>query len=235
MKRCEWCGDDPQYVAYHDDEWGRPVTDDRRLFEKLCLEGFQAGLSWLTILRKRENEAGQLDADRRADRALPHRRSDPPQTFTSAMTRSWHRLTPWGHRAARMKSGRCLARSLGGKHLKSAGRRRLCEMAIVCQEGQRLRVVLNPQKSRGKMDGVERADRCRKRFAGSGQNAGVHRHAMNRFHQAGGIVSLKGEFSLREAPLQPQTVQRAPNFNTHELARNDEIPRRPIVESLDLP
>ncbi len=52
--RCWWCGDDPEYVRYHDEEWGKPVTDDRRLFEKLCLEGFQAGLSWLTILRKRE-------------------------------------------------------------------------------------------------------------------------------------------------------------------------------------
>ncbi|HXH57132.1 DNA-3-methyladenine glycosylase I [Iamia sp.] len=51
--RCGWCGTDPLYVAYHDDEWGRPVTDDTRLFEKLCLEGFQAGLSWITILRKR--------------------------------------------------------------------------------------------------------------------------------------------------------------------------------------
>jgi DNA-3-methyladenine glycosylase I len=51
--RCGWCGSDPLYVAYHDDEWGRPVTDDTRLFEKLSLEGFQAGLSWITILRKR--------------------------------------------------------------------------------------------------------------------------------------------------------------------------------------
>lgn len=51
--RCWWCGDDPEYVRYHDEEWGRPVVDDRTLFEKLCLEGFQAGLSWLTILRKR--------------------------------------------------------------------------------------------------------------------------------------------------------------------------------------
>ncbi|MGH2555946.1 MAG: DNA-3-methyladenine glycosylase I [Actinomycetota bacterium] len=53
--RCWWCGDDPLYRRYHDAEWGRPVKDDRRLFEKLCLEGFQSGLSWLTILRKREN------------------------------------------------------------------------------------------------------------------------------------------------------------------------------------
>ncbi len=53
--RCWWCGEDPEYIAYHDLEWGRPVSDDIRLFEKLCLEGFQAGLSWLTILRKREN------------------------------------------------------------------------------------------------------------------------------------------------------------------------------------
>ncbi len=55
MKRCWWCGIDPLYVRYHDEEWGRPVRDDRRLFEKICLEGFQAGLSWLTILRKRDN------------------------------------------------------------------------------------------------------------------------------------------------------------------------------------
>jgi DNA-3-methyladenine glycosylase I len=53
-RRCGWCGSEPAYVAYHDDEWGRPVHDDDRLFEKLCLEGFQSGLSWLTILRKRE-------------------------------------------------------------------------------------------------------------------------------------------------------------------------------------
>jgi DNA-3-methyladenine glycosylase I len=53
--RCWWPGDDPLYVAYHDEEWGRPVEDDHRLFEKLCLEGFQSGLSWLTILRKRPN------------------------------------------------------------------------------------------------------------------------------------------------------------------------------------
>ena len=55
LRRCWWHGDDPLYRAYHDDEWGRPVVDDRRLFEKLSLEGFQAGLSWLTILRKREH------------------------------------------------------------------------------------------------------------------------------------------------------------------------------------
>jgi DNA-3-methyladenine glycosylase I len=55
MTRCWWAGTDPLYVRYHDEEWGRPVRDDRRLFEKICLEGFQAGLSWLTILRKREN------------------------------------------------------------------------------------------------------------------------------------------------------------------------------------
>jgi DNA-3-methyladenine glycosylase I len=52
--RCVWCGDDPLYVRYHDTEWGVPTRDDRRLFEKITLEGFQAGLSWLTILRKRE-------------------------------------------------------------------------------------------------------------------------------------------------------------------------------------
>lgn len=55
LHRCGWCGDDALYQAYHDDEWGMPVTDDRRLFEKLCLEAFQSGLSWRTILVKREN------------------------------------------------------------------------------------------------------------------------------------------------------------------------------------
>ncbi len=55
VARCWWCGKDPLYVAYHDREWGFPVADDRRLFEKICLEGFQAGLSWITILRKRES------------------------------------------------------------------------------------------------------------------------------------------------------------------------------------
>jgi DNA-3-methyladenine glycosylase I len=53
--RCSWHGGDAFYAAYHDREWGRPVTDEIRLFEKICLEGFQSGLSWLTILRKREN------------------------------------------------------------------------------------------------------------------------------------------------------------------------------------
>lgn len=55
IRRCWWCGADPLYVQYHDDEWGVPVDDDKRLFEKVCLEGFQSGLSWLTILKKRES------------------------------------------------------------------------------------------------------------------------------------------------------------------------------------
>jgi DNA-3-methyladenine glycosylase I len=59
--RCSWCGDDALYIAYHDNEWGRPVHDDRVLFEFLVLEGAQAGLSWITILRKRENYRMALD------------------------------------------------------------------------------------------------------------------------------------------------------------------------------
>jgi DNA-3-methyladenine glycosylase I len=61
VARCWWCAADPLYCDYHDTEWGRPVADDRRLFEKLCLEGFQAGLSWLTILRKRANFRAAFD------------------------------------------------------------------------------------------------------------------------------------------------------------------------------
>ena len=55
IKRCSWCGSDPLYVAYHDKDWGVPVHEDQKLFEMLILEGAQAGLSWLTILKKREN------------------------------------------------------------------------------------------------------------------------------------------------------------------------------------
>lgn len=60
--RCPWCGDDPLYVAYHDNEWGVPCHDERTLFEFLILEGAQAGLSWITILRKRENYRRAFDS-----------------------------------------------------------------------------------------------------------------------------------------------------------------------------
>ena len=60
-RRCEWVTADPLYIAYHDKEWGRPVHDDRRLFEFLILEGVQAGLSWLTVLKKREHYRAALD------------------------------------------------------------------------------------------------------------------------------------------------------------------------------
>jgi DNA-3-methyladenine glycosylase I len=60
-ERCPWCGVDPLYVAYHDAEWGVPEYDDRALFEKLILDGFQAGLSWITILRKRDNFRRRFD------------------------------------------------------------------------------------------------------------------------------------------------------------------------------
>jgi len=54
-RRCWWGASSPDYVRYHDEEWGRPITDDRGLYERMVLEGFQSGLSWLTILRKRDN------------------------------------------------------------------------------------------------------------------------------------------------------------------------------------
>ena len=74
MKRCRWCGTDPLYVAYHDDEWGVPLHDDQRLFEMLILEGAQAGLSWITILRKREayrNAFDRFDAKKIAGYTVP--------------------------------------------------------------------------------------------------------------------------------------------------------------------
>jgi DNA-3-methyladenine glycosylase I len=61
-RRCDWCGEDPLYVKYHDREWGVPLHDDRRLFEMLILEGMQAGLSWITILKKREAFRGAFDS-----------------------------------------------------------------------------------------------------------------------------------------------------------------------------
>ena len=64
--RCSWGASTPDYVAYHDTEWGFGIADDHRLFEKLCLEGFQSGLSWLTILRKRENFRAPSPASTRA-------------------------------------------------------------------------------------------------------------------------------------------------------------------------
>ena len=59
--RCHWCGDDPLYMAYHDEEWGVPEYDSQALFEKLLLDGFQAGLSWITILRKRDHFRAAFD------------------------------------------------------------------------------------------------------------------------------------------------------------------------------
>ena len=61
MKRCSWCGEDQLYTKYHDEEWGVPLHDDRQLFEMINLEGAQAGLSWITILRKRENYKKAFD------------------------------------------------------------------------------------------------------------------------------------------------------------------------------
>ena len=61
LERCPWCGNDPLYVRYHDEEWGVPVRDDHKLFEMIVLDGAQAGLSWFTILRKRENYRQAFD------------------------------------------------------------------------------------------------------------------------------------------------------------------------------
>lgn len=73
--RCFWAGAHADYVEYHDHEWGFPVGDDRKLFEKICLEGFQSGLSWLTILRKRENFRDAFDGFE-IDRVAAYNRRD---------------------------------------------------------------------------------------------------------------------------------------------------------------
>ena len=61
ITRCAWCGEDTEYQRYHDTEWGVPIVNDQILFQKICLEGFQAGLSWLTVLRKRDNFMKEFD------------------------------------------------------------------------------------------------------------------------------------------------------------------------------
>lgn len=61
ITRCAWCGEDTEYQRYHDTEWGVPIVNDQILFQKICLEGFQAGLSWLTVLRKRDNFLKEFD------------------------------------------------------------------------------------------------------------------------------------------------------------------------------
>ena len=111
--RCWWCGTDPLYVEYHDEEWGKPVTDDNRLFEKICLEGFQAGLSWLTILRKRENfrrafanfdidtrrafqgEGRDPSSEGRRDHQAPRQESNRPSTTRSARSSFAIRKARW--------------------------------------------------------------------------------------------------------------------------------------------
>ncbi|QYK42315.1 MAG: DNA-3-methyladenine glycosylase I [Paracoccaceae bacterium] len=107
--RCPWCGEDPLYVAYHDTEWGVPQRDPRVLWEILVLEGFQAGLSWITILRKRENfrrafagfvphvlaDWGEADTQRLlSDSGIVRHRGKIEGTFASA--RAWLRLQERG-------------------------------------------------------------------------------------------------------------------------------------------
>lgn len=79
--RCPWCGDQPDYIDYHDNVWGRPVTDRNELFEKLCLDGQQAGLSWLTILRKQQGYRARF-ADFIPERLARYTESDIVQCLT---------------------------------------------------------------------------------------------------------------------------------------------------------
>jgi DNA-3-methyladenine glycosylase I len=83
MTRCSWAGEDPEYIRYHDEEWGRPVVDDTRLFEKLCLEGFQSGLSWITVLRKRPRFRTQFH-DFAIDRVAKMTEADIERLLTDA-------------------------------------------------------------------------------------------------------------------------------------------------------
>ena len=115
--RCWWPGTDPFYVAYHDTEWGVPEFDDRALFEKLILDGFQAGLSWITILRKRENfRRAFAGFDPGGDRAL--RRAQVETLMLDSGHRPQSREDHWHHRgrpsvAGHSGAGRLLGLSVG--------------------------------------------------------------------------------------------------------------------------
>ena len=130
MSRCPWANSTPDYIAYHDEEWGRPVLDDDALFERISLEAFQSGLSWLTILRKRENfrrafagfsiEAvagfGKRDVDRLlADAGIVRNRAKIEATLTNARAAAaLHRAGGslaellWSHRPSRSRAPRSM-------------------------------------------------------------------------------------------------------------------------------
>lgn len=135
VQRCSWCGTLEDYCRYHDEEWGFPVADERRLFEKLCLEGFQAGLSWLTILRKRENfrkafanfdiekvaRFGERDIERLLGDAgivATAARSRPPSTTPSARASCSTRSPRW--------PPTCGASSRTRRRARKSSRRRCC-------------------------------------------------------------------------------------------------------------
>ena len=125
VTRCWWCGDDPLYVDYHDREWGTPLRDERALFELLCLEGFQAGLSWITILRKREafREAFEgFDPEVVARLRRARRRAAARQPGHRAAPRQDHRH----HRQRAARSARCgtAGTSLDADRLVARARRR---------------------------------------------------------------------------------------------------------------
>ena len=106
VKRCPWPGNDPLYVAYHDEEWGVPERDDRALYEKLVLDGFQAGLSWITILRKREAFRRAFDgfAPERIARYTP--RKVESLIRAAAAERARGRASRRPHAAGRRPNGR---------------------------------------------------------------------------------------------------------------------------------
>ena len=129
--RCWWCGDDGLYRDYHDREWGRPVAGDIRLFEKVCLEGFQSGLSWLTILRKRENFRAAFDGfdfrkvaaydARRCRAAAGQRRHNPSPGQDRGDDRQRDPRGRTGRRS-RLARGILLAlRDTGGRQARPAG------------------------------------------------------------------------------------------------------------------
>ena len=133
VPRCHWCRATPGYQHYHDHEWGFPVTDDRRLFEKICLEGFQAGLSWLTILNKREAfRAGfaNFDAEQVArftatdverllgDAGIVRHRGKIESTINNAqrvleMRAEFGSLAAWRRDRAELREGACITLAHG--------------------------------------------------------------------------------------------------------------------------
>ena len=164
LHRCPWPGQDPFYVAYHDDEWGVPERDDRALYEKLMLDGFQAGLSWITILRKRENFRRAFDGFQPAENRALYAEED-----RAADAGCRHRAQPAEDRG-RGRLGARLARH----HGKRSG---ILEPAVGISSTANPRSIVSARSSRSRRRRRSH-ERCRRNWPAAASNSSGRRSSM---------------------------------------------------------